>query len=620
MIIRTRLRLLGAAALVAGTPLAGQAPRESPEARVARILDSTPLIDGHNDFLFKVWNKHWTADSFDFARPMPDFMTDLPRLRRGRVGAQFWAVHVPVQPEFPHPFTSAQAQLALFRGMVRPGTGPGGGRQSAQGHAPSGTGRRRDEAVARTGRPHSHPSHQDFSMRFHLPSPIVTFFATGLLVAPASAQTPPADRLAARIDSAAHALIASKATPSVSIAISRSGRTVYAKAFGTADLEQHVAATPGTVYLIGSVTKQFTAAAVLSLAEDGKLSLDDPLGKFLPDWPAAGRAVTVRQLLNHTSGIKDYTGVPRWLRLMALPLPHDSMFALFRDEPMDFVPGAEWRYDNSGYYLLGVIIEKVSGQKYAEYLDHRLFGPLGLKATRYCTSRSIVPGRTPGYNAGPDGFTNAAPINVDQAFAAGALCSTASDLLAWTRALEAGRAVKPDSYRLMTTPLPLPGGQPQTYGFGLGVGNLSGHRIISHNGGINGFNAYLASYPDDSLIVAVLVNVEAGEADKMGLKVSRWALGIRDAVVKDLPVAAEEAARVVGHYAQGDTRLEVRIDGGHLMAVGLEKPTRLLHQGGGVYRLESNPDFQISFIGSGPTADAMAVTIPGGSLTLPRVP
>lgn len=177
-----------------------------------------------------------------------------------------------------------------------------------------------------------------------------------------------------------------------------------------------------------------------------------------------------------------------------------------------------------------------------------------------------------------------------------------------------------DSYRMMTTPVPLPGGQPQTYGFGLGVGNLSGHRMISHNGGINGFNAYLASYPDDSLIVGVLVNVEAGEADKMGRKVSQWALGIKDAVVKNLPVAAEEAARLVGRYAQGETRLEVRIDGDHLMVVGLEKPTRLLHQGGGVYQLESNPDLQISFTGTGLKADAMAVTTPGGSLTLPRVP
>ncbi|MEO7964766.1 MAG: serine hydrolase domain-containing protein, partial [Gemmatimonadaceae bacterium] len=257
------------------------------------------------------------------------------------------------------------------------------------------------------------------------------------------------------------------------------------------------------------------------------------------------RGVTVRQLLNHTSGIKDYTSVPRWLRLMALPLPQDSMIALFRDEPADFAPGTEWRYDNSGYYLLGVIIE---------------------------------------------------------------------------RALQSGRVIKPASYQLMTTPIPLPGGKAQSYGFGLGVGTFSGHRMISHNGGINGFNAQMASYPDDSLIVAVLVNVESGEADKFERKVSRWALGIPDEVVRDLPVAEAESARMVGKYAQGDTHVEVRVDGGHLVLLGLGAPTKLLHQGSGQFKIESNPDMQVTFPGAGAKADQMVVVVPGGSLTLPRVP
>lgn len=449
---------------------------------------------------------------------------------------------------------------------------------------------------------------------------LAVLFAAAALAPPLASQSSRPDRLTARIDSAAKAALSSKATPSVSIAISRKGRTIYSKAFGTADLEQRVLATPNTVYLIGSVTKQFTAAAVLALVEDGKLSLDDQMGKFFPEWPAAGRGVTIRQLLNHTSGIKDYTSVPRWLRVMALPLPHDSMLALFRDEPMDFAPGTEWRYDNSGYYLLGVIIEKASGRTYAEYVARRLLEPAGLKATRYCTSRSVVPGRTPGYSAGPDGFTNAAPINVDQAYAAGALCSTPGDLLAWTRALEGGRVIKPESYRMMTTPLPLPGGKDQTYGFGLGIGNWSGHRSVSHNGGINGFNSYLASYPDDSLIVAVVVNVESGEADRIGRKVSQWALGIPDEVVKDLSVPEAELARVAGHYAQGETKLEIRAESGRLMGYGLGKPTRVLFQGGGEFRLESSPDFRVRFPGAGPRAEAMTVITPGGSLTLPRVP
>ncbi len=435
-----------------------------------------------------------------------------------------------------------------------------------------------------------------------------------------AAQAPRLARLAARIDSGARALIASKATPSVAVAISRGGRTVYSKAFGKADLEQNVAAAPTTVYRIGSITKQFTAAAILSLVEDGRISLDDQLSKFFPDWPAAGRGVTVKQLLNHTSGIRDYTVIPRWPRLMALPLPRDSMLALFRDEPMDFAPGTDWRYDNSGYYLLGVIIERVTGEDYAAYLGRRLLRPLGLKATQYCTNSSLIPSRAPGYNVVAGGFTNAAPINVDQAFAAGALCSTADDLLAWTRGLQGGRVITPASYRLMTTPIPLPNGKDQQYGFGLGVGRLAGHRVISHNGGINGFNAQMANYPDDSLIVAVLVNVESREADRFERMVSQWALGVLEEALKNLAVTPDDIARVVGRYVQAETSIEVRFEGGRLVVAGLERPSKLLNQGGGDFRLESSPDLHVRFTGGALRADALVVTTAAGSLTLTRVP
>jgi CubicO group peptidase (beta-lactamase class C family) len=341
------------------------------------------------------------------------------------------------------------------------------------------------------------------------------------------AQVPSPGALTARIDSAARDWIARKLVPSVSIAVSQGGKTVYSKAFGMANLELGVPARPETVYEIGSVTKQFTAAAILGLVEDGKLGLDDPLSRFFPDWPAAGRTATVKQLLNHTSGIKSYTSIPRWRSLMALPLVHDSMVALFRDEPADFEPGADWRYDNSGYYLLGLIIEKVTGQAYSTYIMQHLFEPAGLSSTSYCGTTAIVPGRAGGYSATSAGIVNAAPIYVDQAFAAGAICSTTGDLLTWTRALQSGKIVKPASYQAMTTPIPLPNGKRQTYGFGLGVSDLQGHRSVGHSGGINGFNSVLVSYPNDGLIVAILVNQDGG-ADKIGRAVSHWALGITD--------------------------------------------------------------------------------------------
>ena len=351
--------------------------------------------------------------------------------------------------------------------------------------------------------------------------------STVLWFAPVAAQAPSLATVAARIDSAGPDWIANKLVPSVSIAISIGGKTVYAKAFGLADVELGTPARPETVYEIGSITKQFTAAAILQLAEQGKLGLDDSLSRFFPDWPAPGRNATVKQLLNHTSGIKSYTGIDRWRSLMALPLSHDSMVALFEREPADFDPGTDWKYDNSGYYLLGLIVEKASGQSYPTYLTQHLFEPLGLESTRYCGTNAIVPNRAHGYSPSPNGIVNAAPIYVDQAFAAGAICSTAGDLLAWTRALEAGKVVKPASYQAMTTPIPLPSGKRQRYGFGLGVGEVAGHRTVGHSGGINGFNSMLTSYPADGAIIAVLVNQDGG-ADKVAQAVARWTLGLPD--------------------------------------------------------------------------------------------
>lgn len=344
----------------------------------------------------------------------------------------------------------------------------------------------------------------------------------------AVAQPPSLPTLTARIDSAAQDWVAKRVVPGVSIAVSRGGETVYAKAFGQADLELGVPVRPETVFEIGSITKQFTAAAILQLAEQGQLTLDDPLSKYFPDWPAPGRTATITQLLNHTSGIKSYTSVEAWRSLMALPLSHDSIVALFEHEPADFPPGADWRYDNSGYYLLGLIIEKVTGQPYGSYVAEHLFQPVGLTSTRYCGSNAIVPHRAAPYSRGPDSsFVNAAPIYVDQAFAAGGICSTAGDLLAWTRALQSGQVVKPASYQAMTTPIPLPSGKPQRYGFGLGLSELAGHRGVGHGGGINGFSSMLMSYPDDGVIIAVLVNLDGGTA-RIPQSVARWALGLRD--------------------------------------------------------------------------------------------
>src|SRR5687768_4067935 len=404
------------------------------------------------------------------------------------------------------------------------------------------------------------------------------------------------------VDSVATAAVAEQRTAGVSVAVVKNGRTVLAKGYGFADLENDVPATAETVYRIGSVTKQFTSAAIMRLAEQGKLSLDDTLQKFFPAFPTQGNRVTVRHLLNHTSGIKSYTSLgPKWARVVRLDLAPDSMLALFANEPFDFKPGDAYRYNNSGYFLLGMIIEKLSGKTYARYLQDELFTPLGLRSTIYCDQAPLIKRRAEGYapRPGGGGFINAEPLSMTQPYAAGSLCSTVDDLVRWTQALAGGKVVSPASYKLMTTPVALNDGKPITYGFGLGTGTLGGHRQVSHNGGINGFVAELHHYPDDSLITVVLTNTGALTAVQLERLIARRALGIKD--LPAVPIDAAALERLVGEYAIGSTRLRMVVEGGRLRAESPGAPAfGLKHVGSGRFVRDDNDDVQFEFAAGTP--------------------
>ncbi len=422
------------------------------------------------------------------------------------------------------------------------------------------------------------------------------------------------------VDSVANAAVAEHRTAGVSVAVVKNGRTVLAKGYGFADLENDVPATPETVYRIGSVTKQFTSAAIMKLMEQGKLSLDDTLQKFLPNFPTQGNHVTVRHLLTHTSGIKSYTSLgPKWARVMRLDLPPDSMVALFANEPFDFKPGDKWLYDNSGYFLLGMIIEKLSGKTYGQYLKDELFTPLGLKSTIYCDQAPLIKHRAQGYAPQPGGgFINAEPLSMTQPYAAGSLCSTVNDLAAWTLALSSGKVVSPASYKLMTTPGTLNDGKPLTYGFGLGIGTLGGHRQVSHNGGINGFISELHHYPDDSLVTVVLTNTGALTAVQLERLIARRALGIKD--LPAVPIDASALERVVGEYAIGNTHLKVFVDGGHLrVQQGAAPAFGLKHVGGGRFVRDDNDDVQFEFA-AGTPAPSFVLRQGASVTTVTRVP
>jgi CubicO group peptidase (beta-lactamase class C family) len=329
----------------------------------------------------------------------------------------------------------------------------------------------------------------------------VTFVAPAL-----SAQRPNRAAAIAAIDSLVAANLKDGRAAGVSVGVLRGNDTLVLKGYGKADLELDVPTPPAAVYEIGSVTKQFTAAALLLLAEEGKLSLDDDVSKHLPDYPTAGHKIPLRRLLDHTSGIKGYTELPRFQHIMTRKLPKDSLVALFKDHPFDFPTGRGLVYNNSAYFLAGLIIEKTSGMSYGDFVQKRFFEPLGMKDSHYCNERKIVKNRAHGYDMTPTGLALKGYLDHTYPYSAGSLCSTAGDLLAWMRALHNGKVLPERAYKSLITPDTLDDGARVRYAKGLGVYSLNGHRVIEHGGGINGYLSSTIWLPDEQTAVVVLVN------------------------------------------------------------------------------------------------------------------
>lgn len=429
------------------------------------------------------------------------------------------------------------------------------------------------------------------------------------------------DALVARIDSLAEATLADGRVAAVGIGVKRGDDLLLAEGYGSADLENAVPATAETVYRIGSITKQFTAAAVLQLVEEGRIGLDDPMTDHLPDYPTRGHEVTIRHLLTHTSGIKSYTSLEEWRETMRLDLTDEELVAFFRDEPFDFAPGERFQYSNSGYYLLGMIVEAASGESYRDYLDRHLFEPLGLTGSSYCDERPIIPHRAEGYQVEDGELVNDEPLSMNHPGAAGALCSTVPDLLAWSEALREGRVVSAASYERMATPATLHDGSTARYGFGLQLGDLEGHRHVSHGGGINGFNAWLAHFPDADLDVVVLSNTNGAHPVRMGEVIAKWALGVDVPVVLDLPLTADELDRYVGVYElRPGFELTVRRRGSELFARATgQGEFRLRPQGDHVFVPTFDDAARVEFDVSGDRAGSLVLHQGGRSTEAERV-
>ncbi|HEX8451283.1 MAG TPA: serine hydrolase domain-containing protein [Longimicrobium sp.] len=339
--------------------------------------------------------------------------------------------------------------------------------------------------------------------------------AIALVTISASAGAQPGRPLHVRLDSIAASGVKENRAVGIVAAVVRGNDTLLYEGYGKANVEWDVPMPRDAMFEIGSVTKQFTAVALLQLRDEGKLSLDDEITKWLPDFDTRGNRVTLRRLLDHTSGIVGLTEMPEFGNLVTnVRFPRDSAYALIRRTPFQFRTGEAQIYNNSAFFLLGLIAEKASGMSYEDYVEKKIFEPLGMTRSMYCNSTENVPRRAHGYLVAPNRAVRRAHTNVHTwPFAAGSLCSTAGDMVTWLRALHGGKVLSPASYAELITPSKLNDGTPLRYSMGLQVGpDPSGHRYIGHGGAIAGFTAEVGWYPAAKMAVVVLENT-AGNLD-----------------------------------------------------------------------------------------------------------
>jgi CubicO group peptidase (beta-lactamase class C family) len=370
---------------------------------------------------------------------------------------------------------------------------------------------------------------------------LLAFVSIGASVGTAQTDEP----LAKRLDSIAGAGVRENRAVGIVAAVVKGEDTLLLKAYGKADVEGGVPMTADTIIPIGSVTKQFTAAAILQLRDRGKLGLDDDITKWLPDFETKGNKVTLRHLLDHTSGIANLPEMPeiRAMRLLRNPdATRDEVYEIIRRYPFQFPTGTKEIYSNTNYWLLGLVVEKASGMAYGDYLEQNIFKPLGMSRSMHCDRSKDVPRRARGHGM-RNGVTGRVPEIVHTAtYAAGALCSTAEDMITWLRALHGGKVLSPRSYEEMITPSKLDDGTPLRYSLGCIVGEDShGLRYIAHNGGGFGYSAEARWYPEGQLAVVVLTNSEPDTITQ---------------VAEDLAAAVLPAPRPAGPFT-GDASLLV---------------------------------------------------------------
>jgi CubicO group peptidase (beta-lactamase class C family) len=378
----------------------------------------------------------------------------------------------------------------------------------------------------------------------------------------------------------------------ISIAVAQDGQVILARGYGFANLEHSVPVTLDTPFHICSISKNIETAVLLQLVEQGKLSLDDDIRKYIPDAPTHRQKVTVAQLLNHTSGIFSFTSLPDADENERRELTHEQVLALLRKKAPDFKAGVKWRYNNSGFYIAGMIIERVTGLDYGAYSRQQIFEPLGMTSARMCDARMIVPHLASGYEASHGKLVNAKFIDWKLPFAAGAICATAVDLVKWQNALDSGKVLKSASLELMRRPTKLSDGVSIDYGLGTRLGSLSGHRVLGHTGGGGGFRTVLENFPDDHLTIVVLVNTERGPAVSIAADIARAVLRIPQRPLVDLPLSAQEVSALPGTYDSDEGPVRLFVCDGKLRCSPGSSPESipLLRQAENIYAVDENSE------------------------------
>jgi CubicO group peptidase (beta-lactamase class C family) len=435
-------------------------------------------------------------------------------------------------------------------------------------------------------------------------------FAAGLLAAPVPARAAPTTEEA--IDAAVRSAQSRSGIPGLSVAVMLGGRIVYAKGFGQADVATRAPADAKTVYPLGSISKQFTAAAVLKLAADGRLALADPVATHVPEYWPHGREATLEHLLRHTSGVREFFSVPAAARLIEDPGGTiDEVMAIVAREPLVFPSGSRWSYSNSGYHLAARAIEKATGQPYERHLEAVFFAPLDLRSLHHCKSAPVPPREATGYGRRRGAIVVAPWENMATARGDGGLCGNAFDLARWTRLLARGDAIAPAAVERMTAPTTTAAGWAAPYGMGLALLPLDGRPRISHGGLIGGFSAAAAYYPSDDLTIAVLTNLAFVPAAAIERSIARAVLGLPAPPLQDVPVPPEMRDRMVGRWEIGIPGFVIDIaPAGDRLRVRMPLPGwsgELRYQGGGRFASTRAADVEYVLAADAATADSIVI-------------